>query len=115
MESLIDSQHGASTLLAGLVIILCLHLVLKLAQFLYEMARKKNELSERNIESLSNSLKTAIDSIQSTNSRLAAVERDLNEVLKFKLDFRRLFSAVKYIAGDKWPEAKKAMKDYEFE
>lgn len=115
MESLLDSHHGATSLLAGLIILLCLHLLMQVGRFLFEILKKKNESYERQIEGLLSALKSNSDTFQKFEHRIAAIERDLNEVLKFKVDFRRLFSAVKFIAGDKWPEAKKAMKDFDLD
>lgn len=115
MEGLIDTQHGTSALLAGIVVVLCLHLLAKIGEFLFEMFKKKEETTEKNLERLTEALKANTELVQKLDSRITAIERDLNEVLKFRIDFRRLFSAVKFIAGDQWPEAKKAMKDYDLE
>ncbi len=105
MDALLDSQHGLTTLLAGLIVILTLHVFLIIAKFIFELARKKTE-------DYTNALKTTSDSIQKMESRIMTVERDLNEVLKFRQDFRRLFTAIKVLAGDKWPEVrKKIMED----
>lgn len=115
MESLLDGQHGATTLLAGLIVVLCFHLLIAIGKFLFELARKKSEVADRQNQELAAALTRCTETMQRLDSRITAIERDLNEVLKFKIDFRKLFSAVKYIAGDKWPEAREAMKDHGLE
>lgn len=91
MEELLSPDH-AGVLLACLVIILCLHLVIKIGEMFYKSYEKK----------------TAI--LSKLEPRLSAIERDMNEILKFRNDFNKLFSALKYIAGDKWPEVREKIK-----
>ncbi len=115
MGALLDGQHGATTLLAGLIVVLCFHLLIVIGKFLFELARKKNESAERQNQELAAALKSCTETMTRLDSRITAIERDLNEVLKFKIDFRKLFAAVKFIAGDKWAEAREAMKDHGLE
>lgn len=114
MEKLLESDKGVTVLLAGLVIVLCFHLLLRFGSFLYEIFRKKTESSERNVENLTTALRITSEGLSKLETRMTVIERDLNEVLKFKQDFRRLFTAVKAIAGDRWPEIRKNIVDEDF-
>lgn len=91
---------GGGNMVAGLIVILALHLLLSIGKLAFEVVRKKGEISER-----------AMDGVSRLETRMMAVERDLNEVLKLRHDFRKLFSAIKVIAGDKWPDIKKQIKE----
>ena len=100
MDKLFDTEHGLPSLLAGITVILALHLVLKIGEVLWEVYRKKDELSAKNVESL----KTTMLSVE---SRMIAIERDLNEVLKLRKDLKVYFEAVKLTAGARWPKISK--------
>jgi hypothetical protein len=88
---LLSPEH-AGALLACLIIILCLHLILKIGEMFYKNYEKKTELMGK------------------LEPRLMAIERDMNEILKFRKDFNNLFMALKYVAGDKWPEIREKIK-----
>ncbi len=98
MEMALSKFADPSQLMAWLVLILTLHLLLKIGQIAFETVKKKSELSER-----------AIEGLGKIEHRMASLERDLNEILKFRQDFKRLFTAVKVIAGDRWPDVRKAI------
>lgn len=87
-----------SGLLAGLLLVLCFHLIMKVMAFAFETFKKKSETTD----------KLGVN-VREISTRLSALERDMNEILKFKHDFRRLFTAVKVLSGDKWPEIRKAV------
>ncbi len=75
---------------------LALHLLLSMGKLAFEVIKKKGEISER-----------ALEGLGKIEARMMAVERDLNEILKFRQDFNRLFSAVKELAGERWGDVKK--------
>lgn len=114
MDQLLASDKGVTVLLAGLVIVLCFHLLLRLGTLVYEIFRKKTESSERNVENLTTALRLTTEGLSKIETRMTVLERDLNEVLKFRQDFRRLFAAVKAIAGDRWPDIRKTIVDEDF-
>lgn len=91
---------GVTQLLAGLIIIVALHLVKDLAKMAWEAFKKKDEKTD-----------LAVQAIGKVEHRIAMVERDMNEVLKFRNDFKRLFEAIKILAGDKWPEVSKKIRE----
>lgn len=97
MEGL--NAHG----IEGLILVLGLHLIVKVGEFAYKLFQKKSAAMEKNVEAMSRTLK-------GLEVRQMAVERDLNTILKFRNDFNKLFSALKFLAGDKWPEIHEKLK-----
>jgi hypothetical protein len=99
MEQVLDSSHGTTVLLAGMVIILCLHLVMKIVEMGLKAFQKKSDLTDR--------LHT---DFRELNVRLAAIERDMNDVLRFRHDFSQIMAVLKSVAGpEKWEEVSKEM------
>ena len=98
MEGIVTTNNGVTVMLAGLIVILCLHLVMKIVSLALDAYKKKSETTDL----------LAIN-VKELSTRLSALERDMNEILKFRHDFRRLFTAVKALSGDKWPEIRKAV------
>ena len=87
-------------LLAGLIVLLALSLFWSMAKFLFGLLKKKSDVSDQ-----------AIAGIVKIENRMMAVERDLNEILKFRQDFNKLFEAVKELAGPEWPRIKKKIRE----
>lgn len=111
MEALIDSEHGVAVLLAGITVVLCLHLFLKIGEFLWEIFKKKNEGSEEHISKIDLALTQNTRAVQELRIQVQLLERELIEVHKFKSDSQKLFSAVKIMAGKQWPRVRKAMEE----
>lgn len=91
METILDPQH-AGILLACLVVGICLNFAAFIGWVLWQVLRKKT------------------DGYDMLAPRITAMERDMGEILKFKNDFNKLFSALKYLAGDKWPKIREKLK-----
>ena len=72
-------------------------------------------------------VKTALDTFKKKNQDLTSntkavtdltksiekLEKDMAEIPKLRLDLRRYYTAVKILAGDKWPDIRKEL-DEEF-
>lgn len=114
LVDLLDTKHGIPTLLATIAVVLCLHLILKVGEFVFDILKKKNEISEQSVSNLTTALGVATKAVDKLECRIAEVEKDLSEIPKFKLDLRRLFSAVKFVAGDEWPKVRKHIMDEDF-
>lgn len=99
---MLDAQHGIPTLLASLVIILSLHFLVKVGEFLWKLFEKKNELSEKSVQKLTSALHVNTSAIEKLETRILHAEKGLADMPKFKSDLRKLFAAVKFIAGDEW-------------
>lgn len=115
-EFLIDTKHGVPTLLATIAVVLCLHLLAKIGEFAWDLFKKKSELSEQSVQKLTTALEINTQAVTKLECRIQEVEAELSEIPKFKQDLRRLFSAVKSMAGDDWASIRKhIMEDENFD
>lgn len=105
MEALIESQHGVT----ALIIILALHLVAKMGEFLFHLLKKKTEGSDHQITRLDLALTQNTQVVRELRIQIQQLERELGDVHKLNADIQKLFSAVKYMAGKKWPEIHKKL------
>ena len=100
MESLLYPQHGVSALIAGLIVMIGLHLFVKLLEMGLQIFQKKSETTDQ----------TKVDVIR-LDYQMKTVQDKLDEVLRLKKDVNKVFSAIRFLAGDKWHEVKKEMED----
>ena len=107
----IDSQHGVTVLLASIVIVLCFQFIAKIGEIIWDVFRKKGEMSEKIITEMSMALRANTEAVRELRVQLSVIDQELTEMKKFKVDARRLFAAVKVIAGPKWAEVRKAMEE----
>lgn len=114
MESLVSGEHGATALIAGLIIVLVLHLLMKMAEFIFELFNKKNEVTQKNIDNLITSLSMNIEALHRLEERMRSVETKLAEISKLKGEFTRLRLALKILAGDSWSNIRKSIAEDEF-
>lgn len=114
MEDIVGKGHGLDGLLAGLIIVLCLHLVTKLAHFIWELNKKKQEVTEDAINNLSEKVGSLMHSLITVEERMRALDTKLDELNKFKLDIRQLISAIKELAGDRWQDIRKIIIEDKF-
>ncbi len=108
MEDLF-ARHG----ILAIVVMLALHLVMRIVQFLFDILKKKNEQAEKNVTEISLALQQNTGAVRELRIQMGILERELGEIHKFKIDTKRLFSAVKIMAGPKWSQVRKAMEDDE--
>ncbi len=111
---MLDSKNGVSGMLAGLILILALHLLVKLGEFVFELFKKKNELTEKNIDNLISALSMNTESLHRLEERMRSVETQLTEASKLKIDIRMLFAAIKSVAGERWPDIRKSIAEDDF-
>ncbi len=114
MEGLVDSQHGSSTLLAGIAVMLCLHFVFKVGEFLWNMLKKKSELSDLSVEKLTTAINHGTNAIEKLEHELISLKKDMAQIPRFKHDLRRAFMAIRIISGEKWPKIREELMDIEF-
>lgn len=105
----LNTEGGVPALLASIVIILALHLLTRVAEFLWGFVKKKSELSEQSINRLATSLEANTKAVEKLDLRIREAEETIAEIPKFKQDLRRLFTAVKHIAGEEWVEIRKSI------
>ncbi len=109
MEQILDVHNGVSGLLVSICVLLAVQLLLKAAEFLWGVVEKKENASEAAIKKLTDVLRENTLATQHLDKRINALEILLAELPKFKLDVKRLFSAIKMVAGDDWPSIKRGM------
>lgn len=100
MEHLLDSQQSLSNLFAGLIIMVCLHFLLKIGELLFNVYKTRTAVTEKTLQTNS----TALTKLE---SRLERMETNLDDVLKMRKDFNRIFSGIRALAGDRWPAIRK--------
>jgi hypothetical protein len=103
MEELLKNQPAA--------VVLACFMLFEVVKFIFEQLKKKNELSEKSIESLTNALQSNTLMMSRLEARISEAERNLAELPKFKLDVRRVFTAVRLLAGENWDDIRKVIMD----
>lgn len=109
MEGIIDTQHGTSVLLASIVVVLCVHLIFRIGEFVFEMQKKRNEVSEDSIRNLTAALQVNTAAVEKLQGRMNEMDQKLADIPKFKQDLRRAFTALKYLAGNEWNDVRNEM------
>jgi len=104
---------GTGGTLGAICVIVALQLVVRVGEFLWQLKEKKDRLTETGIERLSSTIQESTIAIQHLESKIKSLESTLGEFSKFKLDMRRLFTAVKRIAGSDWAEIRKEIMEDE--
>lgn len=100
-------------LLAAVSVLLALHFLVKVGEFLWHLKEKKDTVTETGIENLSAAVQLNTAASEKLEHRIKNLEHTISDVTKVKLDLRRLYIAVKNIAGDKWPVIRKEIMDEE--
>lgn len=104
---------GEGSVIIGIFLILAFRLIFEVVLFLWNLAKKKNELSEKSIKELTTALEHNTKSVEKLDLRIYQAEKMINDFPKLKLDVRRLFTAIKHVAGDDWNEIRKSILDDE--
>lgn len=119
LPNVIQTNQGIPTLLATIAIALSLQLVMQVWKFIFGLAKKKYEVSEKAIIDMTSELKTNTRALEKVCTRMESVEEDLvivgRELPKVKVDIRRAFAAMKYMAGDDWSEIRKKLNEEEID
>jgi hypothetical protein len=102
MEKLLESPNSLPGTLTVIAALLSCHLLFKMGEFLWEILKRKSEVSEQTIQKLAVSLDFNTRATDKLELRLGQIEKDLSDNPRLKRDLDRLFIAVKIIAGDEW-------------
>ena len=98
------TDHGLSGLLAGIIILLSVNALIHVTKFLYELARKSNELTAVKVENLITSIEKLTKSLEDLRLTVGALEKNFAEdaftIARLKIDNRRVFVALRWLAGD---------------
>lgn len=109
MEKLLESGNA----LTAIAVLLSLHFLKGLGEFLWKLREKRDAVTETGIEKLSAAVQDNTLAAQRLEHRIGAVEHTLADVAKTKLDLRRLFSAVKELAGEDWSKIRSVIMEIE--
>lgn len=114
----LDSQHGLASLLAGLIIAICLHLVVKIVNMVINMVKNLREADGKKLDHLTTSMNENTkavyvlnESMKQLNNRV--VETDISS-LKNEQNLSRLVATVRELAGDRWVDIQKKIREEEF-
>lgn len=103
MEHMFSLEYGVT----GVVIMLAIHLLVKVGEFLWGLKEKKESASEQAVLELTKAVEDLTDSSKLLDVRIRSLESSLSELPKIKVDIRRFYTAVKIMSGEKWPDIRK--------
>ena len=103
MEGLLDG-HSFNSFMVAVVVLLALNLVARIGQFLWNLATHKSKTTDGEISKIDLALTQNTQAVRELRIQVQLLERELGEVHKFKSDSQKLFSAIKIMAGKRWPE-----------
>lgn len=101
MDRLIEFG-GTPGLLAAITVMLACHLLFKIGDFLWKFKKEKDTVTERSITHLSSTMQHNTSAMENLESRIKTLEHTIADVTRFKSEIRRLYAAIKLIAGDEW-------------
>lgn len=111
MEGLVQNQHGISYFMVGAIVLLALNIFARVGEFLWNLATHKSKSTDTEISKIDLALTQNTQAVREVRIQIGMLERELNEVRKLNADIQKLFSALKIMAGKRWPEVRKAMED----
>jgi len=92
----------------GICVLLTLNVLVKVAQVFLEQHNKKTRVTERTIKEL-------VEAVKKLEFRMVELNVSFDQLSKLKLDVLRSFTALKSLAGDRWPSIREdIMKDREW-
>jgi hypothetical protein len=113
MEPITEIPHALSNPVIAVAVLLALNIVVKCGDILWKIKERKDAVTEHGIEALSKAVDNNTEASKQLATRLQMVEAQLSGFNKLKLDMRRLYIAVKRIAGDKWGDIRKEIMEEE--
>ena len=115
IEKLLNSNNSIPGMLASVCVLLACQLLFRAGEFLWKMKKEKDKLSEESVQKLAEAMKQNSVELFQLRSQMKSLEMTFAEFPKFTLDIRRLFFAVKTMAGEQWPQIRDdMMKDVDF-
>jgi hypothetical protein len=88
--------------IASLCVLIAIYIVFRVFEFVFRFSQEKQKLSDESVKLLTSEL-------HALREQIGKLESTLAEFPKFKLDVRRLFFALKSMAGDRWGEIREEM------
>jgi hypothetical protein len=85
---------------------------MKVAEFLWKTHQEKQAVTEETTKFLIKTVQENTVTMQLLEHRLRSLEMSFSELPKLKVDIRRSFTAIKSLAGNRWPSIRdELMKD----
>lgn len=104
-EGVFNLKYGV----AGVCVMLCLLFLLKVLEIWMRAKDRKEELADKSLQDLTFAARDLTAQIKCVNDKMVLME---STIKKFDLDLRRLYAALKLIAGDNWTDiSEKIRKD----
>ncbi len=115
MEKLLTTINSSDSggVLLSLCLILTFQLVFNVIKFLWSIKKEKEQLSEKTIAMLVSTVSENTSALKHLDIQIKKLESTFAELPKFKLDLRRLYHAMKLVAGEEWVEIRnEIMRDF---
>jgi hypothetical protein len=100
--------------IVGIFVMLTLFVLLKIGEFLWQLRQKKETATDAAILNLTVAVKENTDSHKQLQCEVKRLETMISELPKFKTDVRRFYAAIKFVAGERWPEIRDEILKDEF-
>lgn len=108
MEDVFSLKYG----IAGICVLLTIMTLFRVAEFLWRLKEKREMSSDIAIVDLTKAVQECTYTLKTLDMRLLAIETANSEFPKLRNDLRRIYGAMKEIAGDRWPSIRdEIMKD----
>jgi len=101
-EDALNLKYGV----AGICVMLTLLVLVEVGKFVWGLREKKDSLSDVEIKKLTMA-------VEENTASIKHLEGSLGEVQKLKTDVRRYYTAIKMLAGERWPEIRDEILDEE--
>lgn len=93
-DNIFDLKYGV----AGVCVLLTIMVLIQVGKFVWTVKQEKDKLSD--------------DTVADLVKAVEKLEHTVSDLPKFRTDVRRFYTAIKVIAGDKWPQVRdEIMKD----
>ncbi len=94
--------------IAGLLL---LQLIVAIGKFLWELLKKKTDDAQQQMSRIELALQQNTQAVRDIRIQMGVLDRDLSKVHDLSKDIQNISSAVKYMAGKRWPAIRKAVAD----
>lgn len=102
-------KDGISGAIVSLCVLLALHLVVKVGEFLWKMKEKRDSVSDATVDKLTIAVDKMTYSLETLQVRCGTLEKSISDIDKIKTDLRRAFTAVRLLAGEDWTKIRKEL------
>jgi hypothetical protein len=105
---MLTGAPGTPQLLALLIVVLTCRLLFDAARIWFQRSEQKEILTDSAVRHLTEALQRNTNSVIRLDERIHNIESQLVDLPRIKAENRRM---IKFLAGDRWAEARKAAAD----